>query len=163
MRFYSYGAQGYNDTNWGCVFRSFQNVQSATGRHVMTMPQLLKLTKLEPGNWAEPADFAHVYAGSRVFMAGKVQPKFTRVSQYRSQHMSVEHLEAYIRDRITHHHSAFIVDDSHAGHAVVEYKGRIWWVDPHAVSARRTLFHHQLRSQDGWLVLEVPHSRHTAK
>ena len=156
--FYSYGAQGYDDRGWGCVFRSFQNVMCATGRHVPTMPQLLHATGLRAGRWAEPANFVHVCRGSHAACAGTVQPLSTRLSQYSRRHMSIEHLRRHILYMVTSRKAAFIVDDTLSGFAVVFSGGRACWVDPHSAHAHVTPFRNQLQSATGWLVLEVPHT-----
>ena len=158
MHFYSYGAQHYDDVDWGCVYRSFQNAQVATGHHVSTMPELLRIAHKRAGQWAEPAHFAHVYKYSHATIVGNAKPKFTRDSQYTHRHMSIDHLHAYIVHALKTRKSAFVVDDTISGFAIVYKNGRAWWVDPHFAQPRVTLLRDQLHRAKGWLILEVPHA-----
>ena len=82
MHFYSYGSQNYHDVGWGCVYRSMQNVQSATGRHVNTVPELLHAAHKQRGEWAEPGLFLHMYPGAQASSAGTVHPLHSRPSLY---------------------------------------------------------------------------------
>ena len=157
MHFYSYGSQNYHDVGWGCVYRSMQNVQSATGRHVNTVPELLHAAHKQRGEWAEPGLFLHMYPGAQASSAGTVHPLHSRPSLYTHRHMSVEHMRQYITQRVLDRQSAFIVDDTESAYAVVLVHDRVFWVDPHATHAKLTLFKDQLYSAPGWLALEVPH------
>lgn len=54
-----YGSDGYKDTDWGCVYRSFQNAVAAVtaGSSPPSMPTLVAHVGRGRGAWAEPADF----------------------------------------------------------------------------------------------------------
>ena len=165
MHFLSYGAQGYDDDGWGCVFRSFQNVQLATGRRVSSMPELLRRTGLKHGNWAEPAHFVHFIPHSHAALAGDVRPKFTSLAQYARRHMSIEHLRRHIVAQINAREAVFVLDDTASGFAIVLHNDKPCWVDPHyRRGARFVEFTDQLLSARGWLVLEVPfHTLHAQR
>jgi hypothetical protein len=152
---YSYGAEGVDDSGWGCVYRSFQNGQAACGYRATPILDLVKYVGRGANAWAEPADFVDAVL-SMAFLVGAPQNllKFTSRKQYNLLALpDVASLEALVKHEGGH--VAFVVDDGISGYAIVPYHGKPYWVDPHTTSPRRAQFRHQLRRSPGWMVLKI--------
>lgn len=151
---FSYGAEGVDDDDWGCVYRSYQNALAHSGYLPIRFLNLVKYVNRGWGQWAEPADFAAL-GNSMTLLAGHSRDwlKHTSKAQYQLQLPSVALLESYVAE--FGHASAFVVDDGISGYAIVPYKGRICWVDPHTHTPRRVPWKKQLRRSTGWMVLQL--------
>ena len=159
---FGYGSGGEQDTDWGCVYRSFQNVLSFL--HAARVPDLATLLqqcgKRAP-QWAEPSLFLSVLpAGWRgeafITGTGPMQPLHTPPSSYRDT-PDWRHVFNVPHDVAPR--TAFVVDDSVSGYAIVPWRGYWWWVDPHVDTPDQVrLDGHVLRhlqEQPKWMVLRV--------
>jgi hypothetical protein len=152
---YSYGAEGVDDSGWGCVFRSFQNAQAACGYNATPISDLVEGVGRGWGAWAEPADFVDAVP-SLAFLAGASPHwlKYTKRKQYSVATLpTVAALEDLIK--LEGGYSAFVVDDGISGYAIVPFHGKPYWVDPHTTAPRRAQFRQQLRRSSGWMVLQI--------
>ena len=158
-RMYSYRSDGFDDTDWGCAFRSFQNVLSHSGWKVPSMPWLLNAMRKHRGEWAEPAEFKRFIPGSVAALAGnggKSWLKNTGPEAYERRFVRVTQLDQAIRAGASEFGWGFVVDDGISAFAVVPHKGGPMWVDPHTSAPKRVAFRRQLFKRKGWMVLAVP-------
>ena len=152
---YSYGSEDVDDTDWGCVYRSFQNAQVHTaGAPPTPIWALVEYVGRGWAAWAEPADFAN--CGFTITLLAGVSDTWlqhTSADQYQFYLPSVRALETYIRR--AGKTCAFVVDDGVSGYAIVPWRGQAHWVDPHTTTPRRVPFASQLQRSPGWMVLQV--------
>lgn len=159
LRGFGYGAQGDDDVNWGCVYRSVQNVQLALFGRASALATLVSAAGRTWGAWSEPADF--VAAASRLFPHCRVTPilagssrqwlKYTVAQQYETRKSDATAIVLRANAQ-----TAFVVDDGVSGYAVVPARGQWWWVDPHTGPAPAYVpFTDQLSKKPGWMMLRV--------
>jgi len=155
---YSYGSEDVDDTDWGCVYRSFQNAQVHTaGGPPTPIWALVEHVHRGWAAWVEPADFCD-FAGCGLAItllagASATWLQHTAADQYQFYIPSIAALEAYIRR--AGRQCAFVVDDGESGYAIVPWKGEPHWVDPHTARPRRVPLASQLRRSPGWMVLQL--------
>lgn len=154
------------DQGWGCVYRSFQNVQSFLGAPVSPLGLLLRACGRVPPEWAEPAMFARPKVrevGGLLPPGWAVEPFLVgHSSQWLRHTQAVEYTRAAARDVFNvgpdvAPRTAFVVDDGVSAFAIVPYQGAWWWVDPHVGHGVRRSADvvRRLEAQPGWMVLRV--------
>ena len=151
---FGYTHGGEDDTDWGCVYRSAQNVQAYTGLRVWKVRSLSNYIGRQWGSWAEPADFVPLFqkaAGFRVraLLVGGPSTawlKYTSIRQY--QRVSFADFRWNLR-------ASYIVDDGISGYAVVSHGNKHWFIDPHTATPRPVPLKRQLAYAPGWMMLEV--------
>jgi hypothetical protein len=171
MRVFHYACDDVDDTDWGCVYRSYQTALAATHQHVPAMDELLHDTARARARarlparysfphmhlWAEPALFRKLHF-SHTVRAGAIRPLLTSSKVYQYRLRDVSALCAYIEDETRRTH-AFVVDDGVSAYAIVPHAGRHWWVDPHVTTPAAVHLDSnvcaKLRAKPGWLVLDV--------
>lgn len=163
-RYFSYNSDGYDDTDWGCVYRSFQNaIMGAFGvtdvddmPFVPTLPDLLHATRRRRGQWAEPAMLVPAARAlglrTRTFWTGTNSDELFRLTPASAYtHVTQKQFSPH-RTR-----GAYVIDDGISAYAVVRHpnSGRWLLVDPHFTPARVTTFKQSKLSQHNWMVLHV--------
>ena len=155
---FGYTSGGDDDTGWGCVYRCVQNVQAYTGLPVWTLRQLVRFTQRPWGAWSEPADFKSLFRSYpevrvRAFLLGGPSSdwlRYTTARQYSSlDEVSLPTFEWNVQ-------ASYVIDNGISGYAVVSYRDKHWFIDPHTIAPKPVPFKRsRLSSSSGWMVLEV--------
>jgi hypothetical protein len=163
---HGYRHGGFDDTDWGCCYRSVQNVQWAACGPGGTwpVPRLLRLLRRPAGEWAEPAEFARagVFPGCslRCFVVGRPSDDCFRSSRRAAydQSAGAVPMEAFVPVE----GSSYVIDDGISAFAIVWWQGRHWFIDPHtayprtrAVQLRPAIHIRRRGAARGWMVLQV--------
>jgi hypothetical protein len=130
------------------------------------MKLLLKKAGRVPPQWAEPGMFIdffrrkHHMKVDAFVLHNPSCIKYTPITQY--EHLSKLPRGFWTKDPAT---AAYVVDDGVSAYAVVPWKGKLWWIDPHVVYPQTpeperfkysTHMAHDKR-RDGWMILKIQH------
>lgn len=131
VMWYGYNRGRTNDTDWGCLYRSVQNVCQGLGLRVPSINELLRIANRVAPQWGEPAMFADFFRRKKGFLTQAFvlnDPsclKFTHTTQYK--------LVTKLPRGFWEPQAAYVVDDGTSAYAVVPWAGKLWWIDPHVV------------------------------
>lgn len=153
---FGYTHGGEDDTDWGCVFRSVQNVQAYMGMsRVWTVRRLVHAIGRSWGSWSEPADFARVNA---IFPRSRFNVRALLVGSSRKW-LKLTSADQYERDPsfAWNKSCGYVIDDGVSGYALVPWGGELWFIDPHSSTPkpRRFVPSRDLSGITGLMVLEV--------
>ena len=157
---YSYGYNGEQDHDWGCVWRSFQNALHFTGWPVPELAAMLRAARKTAGEWAEPAILPAVgplgvRRHCRVFLVGEPNADMFHFSSRDQYPLRWASVRAFAVAGILQG-CAYVVDDGVSGYAIVPWEGRHWWVDPHTnTPVLKKSYRRLLLQRRGWMVLQV--------
>ena len=152
---FGYTNGGEEDTNWGCVYRSVQNVQAYTHLPVWRVRALARYIQRPWGSWAEPADFVPLFLEApgvsvRTLLVGGPSEQWLRYTSKRQYLHQVSFSEFRWNPR-----ASYVVDDGVSGFAVVSYRNTHWFIDPHSASPTPVPLKRQLDYAPGWMMLEI--------
>lgn len=157
MRASGYRQGGEEDTGWGCVYRSAQNVQLYLHVPMWSVKRLTRALKRPWGTWSEPADYVPIFRKqnlhARAHLLGGPSRRWL-------QYTSADQYAAPVppKDFVWKTDRAYIVDDGISGYAIVPWRGSLWWIDPHTQFPKPRPFTHkimQYSTSKGWMVCEV--------
>ena len=161
LPFYPFPVYGYTnggelDTDWGCVYRSVQNVQASTELPVWPIRKLVDYIGRTWGSWSEPGDFKRLFqrnfpsVGVRALLVGGPSTKWLQYSRFKDYDAEIPFAEFKWKPG-----ASYIVDNGVSGYAVVSIGNKQWFIDPHTATPKAVPLTHQLRGAAGWMMLEV--------
>jgi hypothetical protein len=168
METYGYGSEGFDDSGWGCVYRSVQNAQSYLGLPVTPIKDLLSILGHKRGDWSEPAQYLYhgLFPGARSLgiLVGQHNVRWLQQTDAKQYGMHIDDgrtLEEVLSMMNPRGKSAFVIDDGVSGFAVVPdprfpgQPGHLLFIDPHFTPARvySPLPSELFNSRKGWMVL----------
>lgn len=147
------------DVDWGCTYRSVQNVCVGVGfSPVPSLGALVhRVARRQWGEWGEPAMFTDMFRShgfvAHTFLLRDVEPKFTPPDWY-DVHL------ARLPRNFFQPGFCYVVDDSVSTYAVVTRGNKLWWVDPHVDPDTRVVpepfqYAVHMGRGKGWMILRV--------
>jgi hypothetical protein len=164
MKWYGYNRGQTQDEDWGCLYRSVQNACCALGLKVPSVRRLLAEAGRQEGEWGEPGmfvDFFRRKRGWNLTVEAFVLHSTSCIHlTHRNQYVHLRHLpRGFWRDT----RAAYVVDDGISAYAVVPWRGKLWWIDPHVVYPetpvperfRYSTHMRHNKQREGWMILKV--------